>query len=115
MNKALVKNGYRLKNLILSLTILCAAQAHAATYCGWIDDAKFGANLTDKSGIHSLSNTKDKKSDKKVVEIQESMKSWPSCGCVVGSLDKDGDFSTITTFKFKPINACKSDKSLEQR
>jgi hypothetical protein len=115
MNKVIMKQQY--SKIIVSsvLTILFSAQINAATYCGWIDDAKFGANLTDGSGVHNLSSTKDKKSGQKVTEMQEAMKSWPSCGCVTGALDKSGDFSTVTAFTFKSTDLCKAYKNLATR
>jgi len=86
-------------------------QFKAATYCGWIDDAKFGATLTDKFGVHSLSTDSGDKEE----EIGRAMKEWPSCGCITGSLNEDGDFSTITSFKLKDSSICNADKSLEKR
>jgi hypothetical protein len=98
-----------------SVLVFASAQAHAATYCGWIDDAKFGATLTDKTGTHSLSEVRDQASADLVYKIQTSMKSWPSCGCITGKIGKTEDFDFVTGFTFKPIKACQADKSLEQR
>lgn len=110
-----MKYKYSLPLIVSFAVILTAAQVHAATYCGWIDDAKFGATLTDKSGSHGLSDPRDQASADISIKIQESMKEWPSCGCVTGKVGNTGDFDFITGFTFKPIAACKADKTLEQR
>lgn len=94
----------------LLLATLCITEAQAATYCGWIDSLKFGPILTDKLGVHSLSTAEGDKAG----ELEEAMKEFPSCGCITGTLNKDGDFSTISGFKLKAIEVCKADKSLEQ-
>ena len=106
-----MKNTRSLKFVVPFAAILCAAQANAANYCGWIDDAKFGVTLNDKYGIHSLSTAKGSKEQ----ELQKAMKEWPSCGCIIGTLNKNGDFSTITGFELKASAICKADKSLEGR
>jgi len=110
-----MKSKHALLSAIASLILLTTAQTHAATYCGWIDDAKFGATLTDKDGPHGLSDPRDQPSADIATKLQESMKEWPSCGCVTGKIGNTGDFDFITGFTFKPIAACQGDKSLEQR
>ena len=85
-------------------------QLEAATYCGWIVAAKFGTTLTDKLGVHSLSTADGTKAE----ELEQAIQEWPGCGCITGSLNKDGDFSTITKFKIKSSSVCEADKSLEQ-
>ena len=103
------------KSILFSISLVLASfNVQAATYCGWIDDAKMGANLTDATGMHGLSDPADQKSADLSVQLTQEMKTWPSCGCVTGKLNKYGDFATITKYVFKPIEACKSDKKLPQ-
>jgi hypothetical protein len=102
------KNGQIVAALFVM--VLGISDVQAATYCGWIDSLKFGSILTDKLGVHSLSTAEGDK----VGELEEAMKEFPSCGCITGTLNKDGDFSTISGFNLKAIEVCKADKSLEQ-